>query len=78
VNALTLDTTRWTETDFTNLDLGDACLSKRAWILMERLAVKPTAGVPQVSQGWGERIPAYRLFDNDEVKWTTILELHWG
>jgi hypothetical protein len=49
VNALALDTTCWTEAEFAHLDLGDARLNKRARTLMERLAAKATAGVPQVA-----------------------------
>jgi hypothetical protein len=77
VNALALDTTRWTEPEFAHLDLGDARLNKRARTLMERLAAKPTAGVPQACRGWGEPIAADPFFDNDEVEWVTILEPHW-
>ncbi|OJB03328.1 hypothetical protein BGV48_18475 [Burkholderia ubonensis] len=44
---------------------------------MERLAAKPTAGVPQACRGWGETMGAYRFFDNDEVEWGAILEPHW-
>lgn len=44
---------------------------------MERLAAKPTAGVPQACRGWGETIAAYRFFDNEQVEWATILEPHW-
>ena len=44
---------------------------------MERLAAKPTVGVPQACRGWSETIAAYRFFDNEEVEWTTILEPHW-
>ena len=44
---------------------------------MERLAARPTAGVPQACRGWGETMAAYRFFDNDEVEWSAILEPHW-
>lgn len=44
---------------------------------MQRLAAKPTVGVPQACRGWGETIAAYRFFDNEEVQWATILEPHW-
>lgn len=44
---------------------------------MERLAAKPTAGVPQACRSWGETMAAYRFFDNDEVEWAAILEPHW-
>ncbi|WP_425220212.1 IS4 family transposase [Ralstonia solanacearum] len=65
------------EAEFPDLDLGDARLNKRARTLMERLAAKPTAGVPQACRSWGETIAAYRFFDNDEVEWEAILEPHW-
>jgi hypothetical protein len=77
VNAVALDATCWTETEFADLDLGDARLNKRARILMERLAAKPTVGIPQACRGWGETIAAYRFFDHGEVEWQTILEPHW-
>ncbi|WP_197370831.1 IS4 family transposase (plasmid) [Ralstonia pseudosolanacearum] len=67
----------WTETEFADLDLGDAHLNKRARTLMERMSAKPTAGVPQACRGWGETIAAYRFFDNDEVEWSAILQPHW-
>ncbi|WP_088510946.1 transposase DNA-binding-containing protein [Burkholderia ubonensis] len=57
---LALEAPYWTETEFTDLDLGDARLNKRARTLMERLAAKPTAGVPQACRGWGETMGAYR------------------
>lgn len=44
---------------------------------MERLAAKPTVGIPQACRGWGETIAAYRFFDHDELEWPTILEPHW-
>ena len=77
MNALTQDTPCWTETEFANLDLGDARLNKRARILMQRLAAKPKAGVPQACRSWGETMAAYRFFDNEEVDWREILEPHW-
>ncbi|KAG0163662.1 hypothetical protein DFQ28_011523 [Apophysomyces sp. BC1034] len=52
-------------------------MNKRARTLMERMAAKPTAGVPQACRGWGETMAAYRFFDNDEVEWSAILEPHW-
>ncbi|MBF3498039.1 transposase DNA-binding-containing protein [Burkholderia pseudomallei] len=47
VNALALEAPRWTGTEFAHLDLGDARYNKRARTLVERLAAKPTVGVPQ-------------------------------
>lgn len=67
----------WTETEFEQLDLGDARLNKRARILMERFAADPTASVPKACQGWGETMAAYRFFDNDSVDWQAIMAPHW-
>ena len=67
----------WTQTEFEQLDLGDARLNKRARLLMERIAADPTASVPQACHGWGETIAAYRFFDNEKVQWHAILEPHW-
>lgn len=44
---------------------------------MERLAAKPTMGMPQACRDWGEAMAAYRFFGNDEVEWAAILELYW-
>jgi len=74
---VTLETAYWTEAEFADLDLGDVRLNKRARTLMQRLSSKPTVGVPQACQSWGETIAAYRFFDNDEVQWEAILEPHW-
>jgi len=68
---------RWTESEFEQLDLGDARLHKRARILMERFAAEPTASVPNACNGWGETMAAYRFFDNASVDWRAILEPHW-
>ncbi|MGF6511008.1 IS4 family transposase [Paraburkholderia sp. 32] len=71
------ESTPWTQTEFEQLDLGDARLNKRARLLMKRMAAEPTASVPQACHGWGETIAAYRFFDNEKVQWHAILEPHW-
>ncbi|MEC5215409.1 hypothetical protein RCH09_000340, partial [Actimicrobium sp. GrIS 1.19] len=67
----------WTDTEFGQLDLGDARLDKRARILMERLAAEPTLSVPKACNGWGETMAAYRFFANESVDWRALLEPHW-
>jgi hypothetical protein len=74
---LVTESTPWTQTEFEQLDLGDARLNKRARLLMERMAADPMASVPQACHGWGETMAAYRFFDNDKVEWHAILEPHW-
>jgi hypothetical protein len=74
---LVTESTPWTQTEFEQLNLGDARLNKRARLLMERMAAEPTASVPQACHGWGETMAAYRFFDNEKVQWHAILEPHW-
>ena len=76
MNALALEAPSWTEIEFADLDHGDARLNKRARTLMERLSAKPTVGVPQACQGWGETIVASRFFDNNEIEWTPPIYLY--
>ncbi|WP_422662216.1 IS4 family transposase, partial [Paraburkholderia sp.] len=77
MDALVTESTPWTQTEFKQLELGDARLNKRARLLMERMAADPMASVPKACQGWGETMAAYRFFDNDKVEWHAILEPHW-
>lgn len=54
VNALVLEAPWATETEYADLDRGDARLSKRARTLIERLAARRTAGVPPTGViDWG-------------------------
>jgi hypothetical protein len=77
VDALITESTPWTQTEFEQLELGDARLNKRARLLMQRLAADPMASVPKACRGWGETMAAYRFFDNEKVEWHAILEPHW-
>jgi hypothetical protein len=65
------------DSEFEQLDLGDARLNRRARTLMESMAATPTASVPKACHGWGETMAAYRFFDNASVEWRAILEPHW-
>lgn len=68
---------QWTELEFAGLDLGDARLDKRAKKLMERLATKPAAGIPEACDSWSETVAAYRFLRNTDVAWEDILAPHW-
>ncbi|MBB5369463.1 MULTISPECIES: transposase [unclassified Janthinobacterium] len=67
----------WTDSEFEQLDLGDARLNRQARTLTESMAATPTASVPKACNGWGETMAAYRFFDNESVEWRAILEPHW-
>jgi hypothetical protein len=40
----------WAAKEFETLNLGDACLNRRAVLLAERLADKPGASIPNARQ----------------------------
>ena len=69
---------RWTEQEFADIDLGDGRLDKRAKILMERFAAKPTSSIPLACNGWSETCAAYRFLGNPEIEWRDIMAPHWA
>lgn len=68
---------RWVEEEFAGINLGDARLNKRARVLVEAFAAKPTANIPMACDGWTDMIGAYRFLDNDAVTWQGIMAPHW-
>ena len=66
----------WATEEFKGIDLGDKCLNKRAFLLAEQLAAKPTASIPAACGGWAETQAAYRFMAQDKVEWTDILAPH--
>jgi hypothetical protein len=69
---------QWTEHEFAGLDLGDARLDRRAKKLMERLAERPAASIPEACDSWSETVVAYRFLRNPDVAWEGILAPHWA
>lgn len=57
----------WTEHELRFLDLGDARLEERAVQLVDALAARPEASVPQATVSWAATKAAYRFWDNDRV-----------
>lgn len=66
----------WAAEEFKTIDLGDKRLDKRAVLLAERLAEKPTASIPGACGGWAETQAADRFLAQDEVGWEDILRSH--
>ncbi len=52
-------------------------MNKRARVLVEAFAAKPTANIPMACDGWSDMIGAYRFLDNDAVTWQGIMAPHW-
>ncbi len=66
----------WAEEEFKGIDLGDKRRDKRAILLAEQLAAKPTASIPAACGGWAETQAAYRFLAQEDVEWTDILTPH--
>ena len=74
---MTTESNRWVEEEFSEMDLGDGRLNKRAGVMVEAFAAKPTANIPMACDGWTELTAAYRFLDNDNVTWQGIMAPHW-
>lgn len=68
---------RWVVEEFDGLDLGDVRLSGRTVRVLEGLAQRPEASLPQALGGEAELDAAYRLLDHPEVNPERILQSHY-
>jgi hypothetical protein len=67
----------WISDEFATLDLNDLRLDRRAGLILERFASKPSLSIPAACDGLeAEREAAYRFFDNDKVDDYEILRAH--
>jgi hypothetical protein len=76
-DALATESKNWVAEEFAEIDLGDTRLNKRARVMVEAFAAKPTANIPMACDGWTDMTAAYRFLDNDEVTWQGIMAPHW-
>jgi hypothetical protein len=76
-DALATESKHWVAEEFAEMDLGDARLNKRARVMVEAFAAKPTANIPMACDGWTDMTAAYRFLDNDAVTWEGIMAPHW-
>ena len=66
----------WSEYELRSAKLGDRRLNRRLAILVESLAARPEASVPQATGSWAAAKAAYRFWDNDRVSPEAILAAH--
>lgn len=66
----------WVQDELGSIHLGDERLNKRAAIVLDRLASRPTLSIPAACQGWAETQAAYRFFDNEAVTDDAVLAPH--
>lgn len=66
----------WISQEFSGIDLGDVRLNKRLEKLGQKLFEKPLAAINEACGGWSDTKAAYRLFDNEKVGPSKLLEVH--
>ena len=67
----------WIDEEFATLDLKDLRLDRRARLILDRFASKPSLSIPAACDGQeAEREAAYRFFANDKVDDHEILRAH--
>jgi len=66
----------WIEEEMQETDLKDKRLDARLREVLDQLSSRPTASIPAACGGRAEMEAAYRLFDNQNVTFSNILESH--
>lgn len=66
----------WVTAELAYVQLGDARLNKRLEKLVEALAAKPNASVPEACGTWAATKAAYRFWDSPRVNPDAIREAH--
>jgi hypothetical protein len=67
----------WIDDELATLDLNDLRLERRARLILNRFASKPSLSIPAACDGQeAEREAAYRFFANDKVDDYEILQAH--
>jgi hypothetical protein len=64
------------EREFSGLDLGDRRLDLRFIKTIKLLSEQPTTSINQACGNWSETKAAYRMFDNERLEPSKILEAH--
>ncbi len=66
----------WATPELCQVDLGDQRLNRRLRTLVEALAARPEASVPEATGSWAAAKAAYRFWDNDAVRPDAIRRAH--
>lgn len=66
----------WCSKEFSSVKLGDKRLNRRLLKVASDLLNSPTEPINAICNGWPEAKAAYRLFDNDKLHETTLLQVH--
>lgn len=66
----------WCSKEFSSIKLGDKRLNRRLLKVANDLMNDPAKPIHAVCDNWSEAKATYRLFDNDKLQETTLLEAH--
>jgi hypothetical protein len=66
----------WAADELRYIDLGDKRLNDRLVTIVEHLALRPTASVPEASGGWANTKATYRFWDSQYVTPEAIRAAH--
>jgi hypothetical protein len=66
----------WVIEEMATADLKDKRLNDRLQVILSQLAARPTASIPAACGGFAEMTAAYRFFDNDKVRFDSVLRPH--
>jgi len=66
----------WIREEMDTVDVNDQRLNKRLTEVLSQLSGHPTASIPAACGGHAEMAAAYRLFDNDKVRFDNVLQPH--
>jgi hypothetical protein len=66
----------WTFEEMKELTLADKRLNQRLTNVLSLLSAHPTASIPAACGGYAETAAAYRMFDNEKVRFDNVFEPH--
>src|SRR5689334_8556384 len=66
----------WVEDEMKTARLKDRRLNDRLRMVLSQLAARPSASIPVACGGFAEMTAAYRLFDNEQVRFEDVLRSH--
>lgn len=67
----------WIRQEFETINLNDPRLNKRFFKVASELAERPAESIHSASSDWAATKAAYRLFDNEELESSKIMEPHF-
>jgi len=67
----------WARKNFGDCQLGDKRRTERLMKVAEQVATNPSASFPNQMPGWSDLKAAYRLFDREDVTFSSIVGPHW-